>query len=156
MNYIVLNNKDFFKNRIKVGSLKEVSVNEEERVDAIFGKITKELLEGEHSESRGGNQFFRNKWLLKDRGVSFMVFEVNRGILYDENDQLIEEMFGLFSKNDFYIELWTLNVENSYNQLDCFLIIYNKRFGFQQIISAYNKQKDHFEMILEKIEEKIL
>lgn len=157
MNYIILNNKEFFKDKINIKKLKEVSLDGEERVDAIFGEITTELLENRVSESETRNSIFRNEWLLKDRGITFMVFKTDRSILYNENDELIEEMFGLFSKNDFFIELWSLNIENSYNQLDSYLIIYNKNLGWQQIISSYNEdEKDHFKMILKKIEEKIL
>ena len=156
MNYIILNNKDFFKDKINIGKLKEVDLNGEERVDAIFGEITTELLEDIISESESGNPILRNKWLLKDRGIAFMVFKTDRSILYNENDELIEKMFGLFSKDDFFIELWSLNIEDSYNQLDSYLIIYNKNFGWQQIISSYEEKQDHFTMILKKIEEKIL
>ena len=86
-----------------------------------------------------------------------MVFKTDRSILYNENDELIEEMLGLFSKDDFFIELWSLNVENSYNQLDSYLIIYNKNLGWQQIISnEVEESENHFEMILKKIEKKIL
>lgn len=158
MNYVILNNKDYFKNKINIKQLKEVDINEEERVDAVFGEITTKILENEDTKSRGRDPIFRNEWLLKDRGVSFMVFKVDRSILYNENEELIEKMFGLFSKDNFFTELWSLNIEDSYNQLDCFLILYNKNFGWQQIISSYNEdeKKDHFEMILKKIEEKIL
>ena len=157
MNYIILNNKDFFKDKINIGKLKEVDLNGEERVDAIFGEITTELLEDIISGSESGNPILRNKWLLKDRGIAFMVFKTDRSILYNENDELIEEMFGLFSKDDFFIELWSLNVENSYNQLDSYLIIYNKNLGWQQIISnEVEESENHFEMILKKIEKKIL
>lgn len=156
MNYIILNDKDFFKDKINIEKLKEVDLNGEERVDAIFGEITAELLEDIISESESGNPILRNKWLLKDRGIAFMVFKTDRSILYNENDELIEKMFGLFSKDDFFIELWSLNIEDSYNQLDSYLIIYNKNFGWQQIISSYEEKQDHFEMILKKIEEKIL
>ena len=157
MNYIILNNKDFFKDKINIGKLKEVDLNGEERVDAIFGEITTELLENRVSGSETRNSIFRNEWLLKDRGITFMVFKTDRSILYNENDELIEKMFGLFSKDDFFIELWSLNIEDSYNQLDSYLIIYNKNLGWQQIISdEVEKSENHFEMILKKIEKKIL
>lgn len=157
MNYIILNNKEFFKDKINIKKLKEVSLDGEERVDAIFGEITTELLENRISESETRDSIFRNEWLLKDRGITFMVFKTDRSILYNENDELIEEMFGLFSKDDFFIELWSLNVKNSYNQLDSYLIIYNKNLGWQQIISdEVEESENHFEMILKKIEKKIL
>ena len=158
MNYIILNNKDYFKDKINIDKLKEVDINGEERIDAIFGEITTEILEDILSESDSGNPILRNEWLLKDRSVTFMVFKVDRGILYHEREELIEKMFGFFAKDDFYIELWSLNIEDSYNQLDSFLIIYNKNFGWQQIISSYDEEskENHFEMILKKIEEKIL
>lgn len=156
MNYIILNNKNYFQDRINIEKLKEVDLSGEERVDAIFGEITTELLEDIISESESGNPILRNQWLLKNRGVTFMVFKTDRSILYNENDELIEKMFGLFSKDDFFIELWSLNIEDSYNQLDSFLILYNKNLGWQQIISSYDETEDHFKMILKKIEKKIL
>lgn len=159
MNYVILNNRDYFKNKIILKQLKEVDINGEERVDAIFGEITKSILENEDWESNGGDSVFREKWLLKDRGITFMVFKVDRSILYHDREELIEKMFGFFAKNDFHIELWSLNIEDSYNQLDCYLILYNKKLGWRQIISSYDEEsekEDHFEMILKKIEKKIL
>ena len=45
MNYIILNNKEFFKDKINIGKLKEVDLNGEERVDAIFGEKPKHFLD---------------------------------------------------------------------------------------------------------------
>ena len=157
MNFVILNNKDYFQNKISLKNFKEVSLNGSERIDAVFAEITKTILESESADNEGGNPLLPEKWLLADGGVQFMVLEVDRSILYDENENLIEKMFGLLSKKYFYIELWNFNIESSYNQLECFLIAYNKKFGYQEIIENNDsEEKDIFKIILKKIEEKIL
>ena len=157
MNYIILNNEDYFKNRINLNNFKKVDIDGSERIDAIFAEITKEILESTSNNSEQRDQVLRGEWLLKDGGVQFMVLKIDRSILYDENEQLIEKMFGLFSKEHFFIELWNFNIEESYNQLECFLIAYNKNFGYKEILESNDSQgKEVFEFILKKIEEKIL
>lgn len=157
MNYIILNNQEYFKNKINLKNFKEVSINGSERIDAIFAEITTEILENTDNIGRNGNSVLPGQWLFADGGVQFMVCKIDRSILYNENEQLIEKLFGLFSKKYFYIELWNFNIEESYNQLECFLIAYNKNFGYQEILSDNDsEEKDIFKIILKKIEEKIL
>lgn len=157
MNYIILNNQEYFKNKINLKNFKEVSINGSERIDAIFAEITTEILENTDNIGGNGNSVLPGQWLFADGGVQFMVCKIDRSILYNENEQLIEKLFGLFSKKYFYIELWNFNIEESYNQLECFLIAYNKNFGYQEILSDNDsEEKDIFKIILKKIEEKIL
>lgn len=165
MNFIILNNKKYFENKITLENFNEVDINGTERIDAVFAQITTEILESINNKSGGGDQLLPEKWLLSDGGVQFILCKIDRSILYNENEQLIEKMFRLFSKEHFFIELWNFNVEESYNQLDCFLIAYNKKFGYQEIlieeyIKKTNKEKsaekDTFKIILNKIKEKIL
>lgn len=156
MNYVILNNYEDFKDKITLNNFKEVSVNGSERVDAVFAEITTKILEDSDNIGDGGDSILPEQWLLRDGGVSFILCKIDRSILYNENEQLIEKMFAFFSKEHFYIELWNFNVEESYNQLDCFLIAYNKKFGYQEIITDDNSKKDIIEIILKKIEEKIL
>ena len=157
MNYIILNNQEYFKNKINLKNFKEVSINGSERIDAIFAEITTEILENTDNIGGSGNSVLPGQWLFADGGVQFMVCKIDRSILYNENEQLIEKLFGLFSKKYFYIELWNFNIEESYNQLECFLIAYNKNFGYQEILSDNDsEEKDIFKIILKKIEEKIL
>ena len=157
MNYIILNNQEYFKNKINLKNFKEVSIDGSERIDAIFAEITTEILENTDNIGGNGNSVLPGQWLFADGGVQFMVCKIDRSILYNENEQLIEKLFGLFSKKYFYIELWNFNIEESYNQLECFLIAYNKNFGYQEILSDNDsEEKDIFKIILKKIEEKIL
>ena len=157
MNYIILNNQEYFKNQINLKNFKEVSINGSERIDAVFAEITTEILENIDNFRENGNSILPGQWLLADGGVQFMVCKIDRSILYNENEQFIEKLFGLFSKKHFYIELWNFNIEESYNQLECFLITYNKNFGYQEILSDDNsKEENIFKIILKKIEEKIL
>lgn len=157
MNYIILNNQEYFKNKININGLKEVDIDGSDRIDAVFAEITTKILENADNNDRRGDSVLSEQWLLADGGVQFMVCKIDRSILYNEREELIEKMFGLFSKKYFYIELWNFNVEESYNQLDCFLIAYNKKFGYQEILDTEEKKENNiFESILKKIEQKIL
>lgn len=157
MNYIILNNDEYFKDKIILKNFHKVDINGSERVDAVFAEITTKILENLDNIGTRGNQVLREQWLLADGGVQFMVLKVDRSILYNENEELIEKLFGLLSKEHFYIELWNFNIEESYNQLECFLIAYNKNFGYQEILSDNDsEEKEILKIILKKIEEKIL
>lgn len=157
MNYIILNNEKYFQDKIDLKKFKKVELNGSERIDAVFAEITTKILENINNITGDGDSVLPGQWLLADGGVQFMVCKIDRSILYNENEQLIEELFGLFSKEYFYIELWNFNIEESYNQLECFLIAYNKNFGYQEILSDDNsEEKETLKIILKKIEEKIL
>ncbi len=156
MNYIILNNNEYFQDKISLNNFKEVGLNESERVDAVFAEITTKILENNDNIGERRDSILPEQWLLRDGGVSFILCKVDRSILYNENEELIEKMFELFSKEHFYIELWNFNVEESYNQLDCFLIAYNKKFGYQEILTDDDSKEEIIKIILKKIEEKIL
>lgn len=156
MNYIILNNNEYFQDKISLNNFKEVGLNESERVDAVFAEITTKILENNDNIGERRDSILPEQWLLRDGGVSFILCKVDRSILYNENEELIEKMFKLFSKEHFYIELWNFNVEESYNQLDCFLIAYNKKFGYQEILTDDDSKEEIIKIILKKIEEKIL
>ena len=157
MNYVILNNEEYFKDKIVLNKFQKVDINGSERIDAVFAEITSEILEDSDNDGGRGDSVLPEQWLLADGGVSFVVCKVDRSILYNENNKLIEKLFRLFSKEYFYIELWNFNVEESYNQLECFLIAYNKQFGYQEILSDNDtEEKDILKVILKKIEKKIL
>lgn len=157
MNYIILNNENYFIDKINLKNFQQVDLNGSERVDAVFAEITTEILESSNQNNGRGDSILPEQWLLADGGVSFVVCKIDRSILYNKNNKLIEKLFGLFSKEHFYIELWNFNVEESYNQLECFLIAYNKQFGYQEILSDNDtEEKDILKVILKKIEKKIL
>lgn len=157
MNYIILNDYDYFKDKIDLKNFNKVDIDGNDRIDAIFATITTEILENINNVSGRGNSILPEKWLFADGGIQFMVCKIDRSILYNENEELIEKLFGLYDKKQFFIELWNFNVEESYNQLECFLIAYNKNFGYQEILSDDNSQeKEILKIILKKIEKKIL
>lgn len=157
MNYIILNNEEYFEDKIILDKFQKVDINGSERIDAVFAEITSKILEDSDNDGGRGDSVLPEQWLLADGGVSFVVCKVDRSILYNENNKLIEKLFRLFSKEYFYIELWNFNVEESYNQLECFLIAYNKQFGYQEILSDNDtEEKDILKVILKKIEKKIL
>ena len=157
MNYVILNNEEYFINKISLKNFNQVDLYGSDRVDAVFAEITKEILDNDDNVGTGGNGILPEQWLLADGGIQFIVCKVDRSILYNEREELITKMFRLFSKEHFYIELWNFNVEESYNQLDCFLIAYNKKFGYTEIIEDNDSEEtDTFKIILKKIEEKIL
>lgn len=157
MNYVILNNEEYFEDKIVLDKFQKVDINGSERIDAVFAEVTSKILEDSDNDDGRGDSVLPEQWLLADGGVSFVVCKVNRSILYNENNKLIEKLFRLFSKEYFYIELWNFNVEESYNQLECFLIAYNKQFGYQEILSDNDtEEKDILKVILKKIEKKIL
>lgn len=126
MNYIVLNNNEVFKD-INIKNFKEVDINGNERVDGIFGGFTKDILENFNQKSTGRDSIFPEQWLLRDRGVLFMVFEVPESILHNERTEIISEILELYNEEDFYIEIWSYCFKNKWKY---FLICLNKTLGF--------------------------
>ena len=102
MNYVVLNDNEFFEN-ISLSNFKEVQLNDRNRIDAVFGSITKELLESADKDNGGRDIFFREQWLCRDSGVLFMVFRIPQDILYDGTGESIERCLGLFNPEDVYV-----------------------------------------------------
>ena len=158
MNYVILNDQDAFKN-IKIKGFKEVDLHGTDRVDAVFAHIDKGILENINTDTGGGNSVLPESWLLGDGGCIFVLCKIERNILYDENQELIEKLFGLFNKELFYIELWGINEQESYNQLECYLLAYNKKLGYQEIFTQDNNQEtetDILQTLIKKIEKNLL
>lgn len=157
MNYIILNNKEYFQDKINLKSFKEVDINGSNRIDAVFCEITSEILERIDNDETEGNRIFQEQWILRDPGVSLILSRINRDILLNENTELIETLFKLFDQESFYFEIWGFNIPESYNQIDQFVIAYNKSFGYiSPIYPTEEIKKDVLEELLENIEEKIL
>lgn len=158
MNYIVLNDEEFYKD-IKLNNFKEVSVDGRERVDGIFGSITQEILESSGDDNGARSQFFREKWLFGNSGVIFMVFRVPQNILYDGTGESIERCLGFFNPKDVYVEMGAIKLEDKENSYEYFLIAYNKKLGFRVFFDEKFLEKSQYELlpfICEKIEKKIL
>lgn len=158
MNYVILNNADAFKD-INIRGFKEVDVNGTDRVDAVFAYIDKGILESIDTDAGRGDSVLQESWLLRDGGCIFILCKIERNILYDENQALIEKLFGLFDKKLFYIELWGINEQESYNQLECYLLAYNKNLGYQEIFTQDNhqeKETDILQTLIKKIEKNLL
>lgn len=158
MNYVVLNDNEFFEN-IQLSNFKEVSLDDRNRVDGIFGTITREVLESSDRDDGGRSEFFREEWLCRDSGVLFMVIRIPQNILYDGTGQSIERCLGLFNPKDVYIEMGAIKLEDKENTYEYFLIAYNKKLGFRLLLDEKFLEKSQYELIpfiCKKIEDKIL
>ena len=158
MNYIVLNDNEFFEN-ISLSNFKEVQLNDRNRIDAVFGSITKELLESADKDNGGRDIFFREQWLCRDSGVLFMVFRIPQDILYDGTGESIERCLGLFNPEDVYVEMGAIKLEDKENSYEYFLIAYSKKLGFKLLLDKKFLEKSYNELlpfICKKIEKKIL
>jgi hypothetical protein len=156
MNYVILNDQEYFKDKIKLHGFKEVDVDGNERVDAVFCHITREILEDIYNNEDTGDRLLPQSWLLRDAGI-FVLSKIDRDILYDENSELIEKMLGLYSKENFYIELRSYNRPESYNQLEQYIFAYQKSFGFiADILPEKIENPNIFQCLLQNIEKKLL
>ena len=157
MNYVILNNRKVFKNNITLNNLKEVDLHGTDRVDVVFAHLSTEILENIDQQPEGGDPILPEQWLLRDGGVSIILCKIDRDILYSENTKLIETMFRLFDQERFYIEIWGARQQESYNQLDQFIICYNKKFGYQEILQNDNiEKKNNLQGLLEAIQQHLL
>lgn len=154
MNYVILNNRELFEN-IKLKNFKEVDLDGEERVDAAFGFVSKKVLDDEDNESEGGITFLPQPWILGNAGI-FILLKIDRSILLDEDPKSIETLLGLFNSESFYITIRGFNREESYNQIEQFIIGYRKNLGFVENFCTEQVVKNPFEYVLEEIEKKIL
>ena len=146
MNYIVLNDNDFFEN-INLENFKEVSVDGRERVDGVFGSITDEILE-ESSENDGrGDNFFGGDWFHRDSGIIFMVLRTTQNILYDGTGESLERCLGLFNPEDVYVEMGAIKLEDKENTYEYILVAYKKSLGFQLIFDEKFIEKKEKEII---------
>lgn len=152
MNYVVLNDNDFYKD-ISLKNFKEVSINDRNRIDAIFGTITEELLENGYNLDGEGDNIFREQWLCRDSGVIFMVFRFPQNILYDGTGQSLERCLGLYNPESFYAEIWSIKLEDK-EKYEYFLVVYNKNLGFKLLCEEKFVEKEENEVlnfVLEKI-----
>lgn len=146
MNYIVLNDNDFYHN-ISLNNFKEVSVDGRERVDGVFGSITEEILE-EPSENNGKRDFvFGGDWFCRDSGIIFMVLRTPQDILYDGTGESLERCIGLFNPEDVYVEMGGIKLENKKNTYEYFIVAYKKSLGFQLIFDEKFLEKKEEELI---------
>ena len=145
MNYIVLNDNEFFQN-IELSNFKEVQIDDRNRVDGIFGTITNEVLESSDEENGGRNNLLREEWLCRDSGIIFVVLRIPQDILYSNNGEFIEKCFGFFNPKSFYLELGCIKLEDQ-EKYEYFIIAYKKSLGFQLIFK---------EAFIEKKEEEIV
>lgn len=158
MKYIILNNKDFFEDKINLKQFEEVT-DEKDRCDAIFGEIDEEILEQLYSDEAGGDRILQNKWLLRDGGVSFILLKINKGILHDNSGKLIKKLIGLHNKESHYIEIWSDHDPKTYKEIECYLFAYNKQFGYINNIlpkKIENNDLSIFENLLKEIHENLL
>ena len=156
MNYVILNNHKLFDDNINLKGFKEVDLHGEDRVDAVFCEITKRILEGIHKEPQSRDKLLPESWLLKDAGI-FILSKIQRGILYDENTELIEELFRFFDKESFYVKVWGFNRPENPNQLDQFIFAYRKDLGFvEDLFPEKIESNNIIGELLENIENKIL
>lgn len=155
MNYIILNNQDFFKDKIDLSNFQEVE-DEEDRVDAVFGEITQEILEQLHKEPGRRDSILSGCELLRDVST-FVLLKISRDILLSENTKLIETLFGLFDKKRFYITVWGLNVKESPKEIEQYIVAYNKSLEYiENFPPEEEAHEDNFKFILKEIENKIL
>lgn len=145
MNYIILNDKEFF-NDISIFNCKEVFLNGRDRVDVVFGTITQEILDEQSEQFGEGDSFFGEQWLCSDSGTVFVVLKVPQDILYTGTGELIEKCFGLFNKKSFYIELGCIKLKDQ-EKYEYFIVAFKKSLGFQLVFK---------ESFIEKKEEEIV
>ena len=158
MNYLILNDNEYFNN-IELSNFKEVRLDDRNRVDGIFGSITKEILEFSDKHDTRGDSLFREEWLCRDSGVLFVVLRVPQDILYDGTGKSIERCLGVFNPKTFYVEMGAIKLEDKKNTYEYFFIGYNKNLGFRLLFDEKFLEKSQYELlpfICEKIEKKIL
>lgn len=153
MNYVILNYPETFKD-ISLQNFKEVDLFGEERVDAVFGEITKHLLETIDILTDGGDTVFPGSWLLRDAGI-FVLLKIDRSILLDDDTKFIEKTLGLLNQESFYISIWGFNINKT--QIDQYIVAYRKELGFiENFCSDEKEHEDNLNYILKEIEKKIL
>jgi len=155
MNYVILNDTELFENKIQLNGFKQVDLNGQDRIDAIFCHLTKQILEDINQEPTRRDSVLQGYEFLRNPGI-FALSKIDRDILYSEDTELIETMFGLFDQESFYIEVRGFNRPESYNQIDQYIFVYNKKLGFIEDIFPDNIEEDTLQTLLNSIEKKIL
>lgn len=158
MNYVVLNDNEYYKN-IQLSRFKEVNLDGRTRVDGIFGTITPEILEESSSDGGDRDSIFREKWFSRNCGIIFMVMQCPKNLLYDDSGELLERSFRMFCKKNLFIEVWGIRIQNTKNTYRYFIIGYNKKLGFKMLTKEgflEKKEEEIIPFLCETIEEKIL
>lgn len=158
MNYIVLNDEDFFKD-VSLSNFKEVSIDDRNRIDGIFGGITREILESSDGDNGRRDKIFGEEWFSRNSGIIFMVFRVPQNILYDGTGESIEKCLGFFNPKNVYVEMGAIKLKDKENTYEYFIVAYNKKLGFKVFFDEKFLEKSQYELvpfICEKIEKKIL
>ena len=151
MNYIILNNTEDFQGKIKINGFKEVE-NAKDRVDAVFIDMPKVILDDIYSDGRRREGVLPEQWLLRDRGVQFILCRFNKLILHDESQKSIERLIRLFDQEHFYITIWSRHNKETYNEIECYLFAYNKNFGYRELILPEEINGNIFKEILKYVE----
>lgn len=89
--------------------LKEV--NDEERIDFIFGRIDSEVSPKESPNDRRGVSFSDIQEFYSKRRVPFALFRLPQDILYQESGGFIQRIFEFFSKMDLQVEFRSFGLE---------------------------------------------
>ena len=145
MNYIILNDLDFYNN-IEIKGFKEVSIDGRDRIDGVFGSITPEILESISNDNGNGDSILREQWLCSDSGTVFVVLKIPQDILYSGDGEFIEECFGFFNPKSFYLELGCIKLEDQ-EKYEYFIIAYKKSLGFQLIFKKAFIEKKEEEIV---------
>ena len=146
MNYVVLNDNDFYQN-INLNNFKEVSVDGRERVDAIFGTITNEILEESSENNRRGDNFLRENWFCRNSGIVLVVLRIPQNILYNRTSESIEKCFRLFNSESLYSEIWSVRIKGKKNTYEYFLIGFSKNLPFKIIFDEEFSEKKEEEIV---------
>lgn len=154
MNYIILNDEEYFIDKITLPHFKEVSKSGRERCDGIFGTITTELLDQCRRDERTRDRFFEKAGLYGSFGIGFMVFKIPQNLLYNDDTKLIKECFGFIDTDGFYTQLWSFKPKNQ--QWEYFIIGINKFYNYNYLLQTSINENDNsygIKQICIKIEE---
>ena len=153
MNYIILNDREYFEEKIHLKNFKEVSLNGRERCDGVFGTVTQQVLEQNSGDERFRDKFFKKGGLLGNRGLEFIVFKIPQNLLHLGNTELISNCLGLIDENDFFTQVWSYCHKNTW---EYFLIGIKKSHGVHYLYETkIDSDDDSYGMniICQKIEE---
>ena len=156
MKYIIINDFDFFKNKINIKNFSEVK-NEKDRCDAVFGTNKKKILDEFYKDPGRRDSILPNSWLLRDGGTIFILCKIETNILHDKDESFVEKLLELYDKKSFYIEIRSYNSPQINNKLESYLFAYNKKLEYQENTLPDKitdiKDKSIVELLCEKIEE---
>lgn len=155
MNYVILNDEDYFTNKINLQNFKEVSRHGRDRCDGVFGTITRELLEECYRDEGRRDKFFEEAGLYGNWGLEFIVFKIPQDLLYFDNTELIPLCFRFINANDFFTQIWSFSYKNTW---EYFLIGIKKSHGLNYIFDTKIDSYDNaygLEKICKKIEESL-